>query len=257
MLANTKVKIIRYLLVVLLVAQFIGLQSALAENKLSQWIDKVYVVAEPSPTIIVGHGCGGFGNHEHEWAKQIQSWGFNAVVLDSFNPRGLFGGTCNSPRILPGERVSDVYEIAKVVKQQRFHEGKIGYIGFSHGGALALHLANDEANNFVSAVVAYYPNCSRGAKSIKTLFGEKRSFDDPKIPAVMMLAEKDDWTPIRLCLESVRDGNYLVHRYKHATHAFDMNLPMRQAHGWTLWYDREADEDSRQKTRRFFESTLK
>lgn len=253
---NLRIKSFTQLVIVWFVAQFIGLKSALAENKLSQWIDRVYVAAEPASTIIIGHGCGGFGNHEHQWAKQIQSWGFNAVVLDSFNPRGLFGGTCNSTRILPGVRVSDVYEIAKVLKQQSFHQGKIGYVGFSHGGALALHLANDEANHSVSAVVAYYPNCSRGAKSITTLFGEKRSFDDPKIPAVMMLAEKDDWTPIRLCLESVKNGNYQVHRYKHATHAFDMNLPMRQAHGWTLWYDKEADEDSRQKTREFFESTL-
>jgi len=36
---------------------------ALAQEKLSKWIDKIYTVDRPAPTIIVGHGFGGFGKH--------------------------------------------------------------------------------------------------------------------------------------------------------------------------------------------------
>ena len=230
---------------------------SMAEEKLSKWIDKIYVAAEPAPTVIIGHGCGGFSNHEHEWAQQIQSWGFNAVVMDSFKPRGAFYGTCNKTIVLSGERVQDVYEIADVVSKQPFHAGRIGYVGFSHGGSLALHLANDVKNKSIAAAVAYYPGCSKWHKSIKSLFGDRRSFDHPKIPTVMMLAEKDDWTPAKLCLESVKDDNYEVNIYKNATHGFDMNQPKRQVAGWTLWYDQEADTDSRAKTKGFFEKYLR
>lgn len=228
-----------------------------AEEKLSKWIEKIYVAGQTAPTVIIGHGCGGFSEHEHEWAKQIQSWGFNAVVMDSFKPRGAYSGTCNKTVVMSGERVQDVYEIADVISKQPFHAGKIGYVGFSHGGSLALHLANDERNKTIAASVAYYPNCNKWQKAIKSLLGDRRSFDNPKIPAVMMLAEKDDWTPIKLCLESVKDGNYLVNIYKNATHGFDMNQPRRQVHGWTLWYDQEADIDSRSKTKEFFDKQLR
>lgn len=231
--------------------------SGFTQEKLSKWIDKIYIVNQPAPTVIIGHGCGGFSEHEHGWARQIQSWGFNAVVMDSFNPRDVFHGTCNKSIVLAGQRVQDVYEITAALAKQPFHSGKFGYVGFSHGGALALHLANDDQNNSIAASVAYYPNCSKWAKSIKSVFGDRRSFDNPRIPAVMMLAEKDDWTPIKHCLESVKDNNYQVHTYKNATHAFDMNLPRRQASGWTLWYDQEADVDSRQKTKEFFEKNLR
>jgi dienelactone hydrolase len=235
----------------------LSVPMALAQEKLSKWIDKIYTVDKPAPTIIVGHGCGGFGKHEHDWAQQIQSWGYNAVVLDSFNPRGAFNGTCNKTIVMAGDRVHEVYEIAELLSKQSFHAGKIGYVGFSHGGSLALHLANDEANNSVAASVAYYPNCNKWVKSKKGLFGDRRSFDQPKIPTTMMLAEKDDWTPIKLCLESVKGDNYEVHQYPNATHGFDMNLPRRVAHGWTLWYDQEADIDSRQKTKEFFAKNLR
>ena len=235
----------------------LSLSIAIAQEKLSKWIDKIYTVGSPAPTINIGHGCGGLGKHEQEWAQQIQSWGFNAVVLDSFNPRGAFTGTCNKAIVMPGDRVHEVYEIADLLSKQSFHFGKIGFIGFSHGGSLALHLANDESNNSVAASVAYYPGCNKWAKSIKGLFGDRRSFDNPIKPAAMMLGEKDDWTPIKPCLESVKDGNYEVHTYPGATHAFDMELPRRQAFGWTLWYDPEADSDSRKKTKDFFQKHLR
>lgn len=235
----------------------LSFSMAMAQEKLSKWIDKIYTVDRPAPTVIVGHGCGGFGQHEHEWAKQIQSWGFNAVVLDSFNPRGVFNGTCNKTIVMPGDRVQDVYEISDALVKQSFHAGKIGYVGFSHGGSLALHLANDEANKSVAASVAFYPRCDKWAKSKKGLFGDRRSFEQPQIPAVMMLAEKDDWTPAKPCLELVKGDNYEVHKYPNATHAFDMNLPKRQVHGWTLWYDQEADSDSRTKTKDFFQKHLR
>jgi dienelactone hydrolase len=228
-----------------------------AQEKLSKWIDKVYTAESPAPTIIVAHGCGGLGKHEHDWAQQIQSWGFNAIVLDSFKPRGFYSGMCNQSSVAPGERVHDVYEITEVISKQPFHTGKFGLVGFSHGGSLALHLANDEANKAVAATVAYYPWCAKWAKSKKGLFGERRSFDDPKIPTAMMLGEKDNWTPIKFCLESVKGNNYQVHIYSQATHAFDMNLPKRQAFGWTLWYEQEADLDSRQKTKELFDMHLR
>jgi dienelactone hydrolase len=256
-LPKAKQMIMNMFSAVLAIALVISAPMAWAQEKLNKWVEKIYTVERPAPTIIIGHGCGGFGDHEHGWARQIQSWGYNAVILDSFKPRGAFNGTCNKTIVMPGDRVHDVYEIAEALEKQSFHAGKIGYVGFSHGGSLALHLANDEDNRRISASVAYYPGCHKWAMSKKGLFGERRSFSAPRIPAAMMLAEKDDWTPIKPCLEFVKDSNYQVQTYPNATHGFDMNLPRRQAYGWTLWYDQEADADSRKKTREFFDSNLR
>lgn len=231
--------------------------STLAEGQLSKWIVQIYPADKPAPTVIVGHGCDGVSKHHHDWAKEIQSWGLNAVVMDSFTSRGAYRGTCNQSIVMPGERTSDVYEIASKIKDQPIHNGKFGYVGFSHGGTLALHLANDSANKDISAIVAYYPNCNRWVKAIgNSVFGEKRSFDNPRVPTTMFLAEGDTWTPPEKCLESVKDNNYEIQIYKDSNHGFDMNLPKRQAFGHTLWYNEEADKDSRKRTKDFFEKHL-
>lgn len=234
-----------------------GLASA--QELGSQWIKGIYKAPNPTATVIVGHGCAGLGTHEQQWAKQINGWGYNVVVLDSFGPRGYYQGLCNSgARVPPFTRLDDVREAVAKIKASDFHQGKIGYIGYSHGGAVAMHVATADEPTGVNAAVAYYPNCKGNALLYKDKQGVDgtKDFSNPVVPTVLMLGAKDEWTPAMYCLEFNKAGKYEVNIYESASHAFDFNLPYRSFAGHTLWYDAAADKDSREKTQQFFAKHL-
>jgi poly(3-hydroxybutyrate) depolymerase len=43
----------------------------------------------PFPAMVVLHGCDGVGPHYRTWARQLQVWGYAALLVDSFGPRGV------------------------------------------------------------------------------------------------------------------------------------------------------------------------
>jgi dienelactone hydrolase len=144
------------------------------------------------------------------------------------------------------------------VQQQDWHTGKIGMIGFSRGGSVALALANQNLllkgnvvkageSSKISAIVAYYPGCFKGSHTAK-----------PNAPTLLLLGAKDEWTPISRCnLEAKTDPNYHITIYPNAGHAFDLNRPTRTVYGHYLSYDQEADVASRKATREFFDEFLR
>jgi dienelactone hydrolase len=207
----------------------------------------VYKVNKPAPTVIIGHTCGGLVGM-NEWARQLNRWGFNAVVLDSFTPRRA-SEVCRLPMQVPTwSRSDETYKMAELIKKMPWHQGKVGYIGFSHGGSTAVYMATDRSNKNIDAAVAYYPYCGRD-------YGREISTSSPRIKLMLALAKRDDWTPYGPCLGE--DKNLEIHLYD-ATHSFDQHFP-----GWTSTYlgyfmqhDPQANEDSRVATRRFFKKYL-
>ncbi len=93
-------------------------------------------------------------------------------------------------------------------------------MGFSHGGTSAVVAAGANVDPNASAdgrrfeaVVAMYPWCGRGAGA----------FSEPALPVLIVVGEKDDWTPASLCLERAKNYQALdVHVVPGATHSFDM-----------------------------------
>ncbi len=209
----------------------------------------------PSPTVIVAHGCDGTDNASYKnWIAEVSSWGYNAIMVDSFKSRG-YHNICSRPStITPGQRSQDINVLANYIKAQSWHTGKIGVIGFSHGGSTVMNLANNDSVNGIDAAVAYYPSCYD-----KVFFGKRHDFigipyADPKIPVQIHFAEKDTWTPPKQCVDI---KNYEAHTYKNSTHAFDMNLPTRTAYGHYMEYNHSADILSRQRTKEFLDRNLK
>ena len=91
--------------------------------------------AAPAGAIIVLHGCDGIGPHDRQWARRLTEWGYAALAIDSFGPRG-FKEVCNRGRLVPPEaQARDAFDgsaylrAAPEVRAQR-----VGVIGFSHGG---------------------------------------------------------------------------------------------------------------------------
>ncbi len=222
-------------------------------------LDVFSVKSGKAPTVLIAHGCDGAQRSQsyRQWARQISSWGYNAIVVDSYSKRGINNTCNNTSAVVLRQGAEDLIKTAAWVQEQDWHAGKIGMIGFSRGGSVALTVANQGLllkgnvlkageSSKISAIVAYYPWCFQGSHT-----------DKPNAPTLLLLGAKDDWTPISRCnLEAKTDSNYQINIYPNAGHAFDMSYPPRTVYGHHLFYDGEADVASRKATREFFDRFL-
>lgn len=204
---------------------------------------KVFNTTQPAPTIILAHACGGVNTHMFNQAKRYVSWGYNAVIVDSYTPRGY--ANCFVPHYTTSqgsERKPEIVEAAKWVKTQAWHKGGVALVGWSHGAITALAVANDPTIKEFSAVAAYYPGCT-GKIAVGT------TFDEPQVPTLVFLAARDDWTPSSACESATkpwfkqRSELYNVTVYPTATHIFD-DPNIYSQKGKVLEYDPSATSDS-------------
>jgi dienelactone hydrolase len=91
--------------------------------------------AGPFPAIVVLHGCDALGRHVRIWARQLVDWGYVAIVVDSFRPRGMTT-VCNHGMLVPPElQAMDAFNAANFLRGlPNVASDRIGVIGFSHGG---------------------------------------------------------------------------------------------------------------------------
>lgn len=180
-----------------------------------------------------------------EWANQFRSWGYNAVLLDSFKPRGYSTGVCKTNNVPPTVRSQDIETTAEWLKKQPWHTGNIAVVGFSHGGATVLNVSSNPNSN-VKAAIAFYPNCKAGFVG--------RNYSKAVMPTQIHLAQDDDWTPIAECQNTFT--NQTAYVYPNTGHAFDLDLPDRLIHGHSLKYNKESHSLSQARVKAFFETNL-
>lgn len=186
----------------------------------------------PRGTVIALHGCGGLyatrGSRKGELSARHQAaadllvrQGYAVVFPDSLTPRGeteLCTQRIGQRRIDQTERRADTLAaLAWVAAQPWARADRIALLGWSHGGSAVLS-ATDASRRDVRAqavkpavAVAFYPGCSAPLKS-----GYK-----PSAPLMLMLGEKDDWTPPGPCVELGKAAGAEVHVYADSYHGFD------------------------------------
>jgi len=215
---------------------------------------EVFTVGQPAPTIVLAHACGGVNNHIINQAKLYKSWGYNAIVVDSFTPRGF--ANCFVAQSTPqgSERKPELVETAQWIKTQPWHKGGIALVGWSHGATAAISIANDSSIKEFNAIAAYYPQCS-GKIAIGT------TFDNPTVPTILFLGARDDWTPSSMCESATtpwfksRNELYKVTVYPNATHVFD-DPNIRSQRGKVLEHDPSATTDSQLQLQRQWKQLL-
>jgi dienelactone hydrolase len=210
---------------------------------------------QPAPTIVLAHACGGVNTHMFNHAQLYKSWGYNAIIVDSYTPRGY--ASCFVPHYVTSqgsERKPEIVEAAKWAKTQSWHKGGVALVGWSHGAITAIAVANDPNIKEFSAVAAYYPGCS-GKIAIGT------TFDNPRVPTLLFLGARDDWTPSSYCESATkpwfgsRSELYKVTVYPTATHVFD-DPKITNRHGKILEHDPSATADSYQQLQRQWKQLL-
>jgi dienelactone hydrolase len=207
-------------------------------NKTVQITADEFLQPTPSPTIIIGHGCDGPASIKF-FVSTVQSWGYNVVVPDSFGGRGVFE-TCGKTWVNRHQRRMDIEATSEWIMKQPWHKGKIGYMGFSHGGAGGTEYSNAPGTSLVSAVVAYYPWCTIPNYTAK-------------IPTQIHVGSKDDWTGDDCSKLQGAD----VKVYPGVYHSFIYPKSYRVYVGHALAYDEQADRLAKEASQLFFKQHLK
>jgi dienelactone hydrolase len=189
------------------------------------------------------------------WAERLNRWGYAALIVDSFGPRGV-KTVCGQGHLVSPvtDRTADAYRAALYLRGlATVDPGRLALIGFSHGGGTVMSLvqpgrAEENGARPFRAAVAYYPSC------------RPQRHGGVDTPLLILIGEKDDWTPARFCQELMshlrRPELVELKVYPEAYHAFDSPGPARTYLGHFMTYDRAAAEDSFALTREFLARKL-
>lgn len=224
-------------------------------------IYKYNVSKDPKRTVIYLHGCGGLREHSKEWIRQLTDWNYNVIVIDSYTTRGMPNGACTTWAYLknpPDDRVEDLFAAATWVKEQPWNKGLPAAIGFSHGGGtIYVASGSPKARELLSSGVSFYPWC----------WHHVRPRND--FPIQIHVGSEDEWSPAATCISNERrqNRNLEFYLYRGVHHGWDMPgvdtaIPAVVV-GTTgvankrLKYDAEANQLSRQSTRRWFEENFR
>ena len=145
--------------------------------------------AGPFPAVVLLHGCGGFHSSMISWADRLSRYGYAALAVDSFGPRGMDE---NCGGFFFHEQAADGYAALGYLTAKPFvRPSHVAVMGFSMGGGSVLAalekgpLEQRYAAKF-RAGIAFYPVCQY-ASGITTG------------PVLVLVGDKDDWTPSASC----------------------------------------------------------
>ena len=215
------------------------------------------VRAAPVGAVVVLHGCDGIESHYRQWARRLADWGYAALLIDSFGPRG-FQNICNQGLLVPPEaQARDAFEGAAYLRASpQVRAQRVGVIGFSHGGwavlkAVLAGVVRRPNEPAFAAAVAFYPGCD--------------SRDPPSRPLetdmLILIGDADDWTPAARCAkwrDAVQTQGHVLQMktYPGARHGFDAPRPLHFYAGHYVGQDSASLADSLTETRQFFDQRL-
>lgn len=217
----------------------------------------------PFPAVVLLHGCGGFHASMLSWADRLALFGYVALAVDSFGPRGIdvhCGGFA--------EQSADSYAALRYLTNQTFVvPARVAVMGFSMGGTSVLADVEKGSieklySGMFRAGVAVYPDCG-GASGIMA------------VPVLVLAGQADDWNPASECeaMAAGRSGigvsrvpgdrsSLQLIVYPGTHHYFDIvDLSLRPSFGITflghrLEYNEAAMKDSISQVRSFLQRTL-
>jgi len=187
----------------------------------------------PFPAVIIMPGCGGnsppavaAGLRAH--ATRLVRNGIAAGIIDVLGG----GSICANLSALVSLEASAARKAAaaaaQLAKDPRIAAARIGFMGQSFGGSVALRLASPSQRGGASAfaaIVAYYPWCGDG-------YGG-RGRTDFDVPVLILGGGADDWTPVSRC-KALGGGGIrpAVAVFPGAHHSFDLpGLPQQKIAG--------------------------
>lgn len=170
--------------------------------------------------IVLVHGSSGWTDHrEGHYGRALSAAGYAALAIDTFGPRGITGTVEDQSRLSSVEMMRDAFAARRFLVQQGYPSDRIGVMGFSKGGMVALYSADrnylpEETDRFAVSI-PFYPGCLVRLRVPK-----------PASVMFLVLGDKDDYTGVEPCQQVANDyskagGNVTVKVYPGAAHGFD------------------------------------
>jgi len=216
--------------------------------------------AGPFPAIVLLHGCNGLSPSfrrapaSSPWIERLVGWGYAVLAFDSVAARTI---TPECGRDVDFFRVADAFGALAFLNHRRdIISRRVSILGFSSGGIAALNAVEQRDHEpfelpsdlSFNAAVAFSPVClSEGVMSA---------------PALVLVGELDDWSPVARCRFMVADSEgkgapITLVVYPGAAHAFGDGAlrPLRRKFGHLSAYNRAAAEDATAQVKAFLAKT--
>jgi dienelactone hydrolase len=202
--------------------------------------------AGPFPAVALIHSCLGLPENRAAFAATLASWGYVALYVDEFAPRGL-AETCSVD--FPVGPPDAAAALAFLARQPFVDARRLAVVGFSQGGDVALAVAASPPGATRLSAAAYYPPCANRQ-------GERLA-----VPTLILVGKADSVTPAEDCrafAAGQAPGETQLVVLPGAGHLFDdpASAGGRLVLGMHFAYDRAATARAEQELRRFLAATL-
>jgi dienelactone hydrolase len=214
----------------------------------------------PFPAVVYISGCNGVfpTGLTKATIDRLLSKGVATLIIDPFTPRNETQGICPTMANVNDKSDAQLKYVARggndalaavnvLEAMPDIDKNHVFLLGYSYGAMASLSAMNKKnpANHAkVAGVVAYYPFCYED--------------DDPSVPVLVLVGDKDDWTPAATCQSFATKTNFEVVVYPGATHAF--NIPFEkpvEMLGHHMEYDEKAAQDAQQRADAFMDAHMK
>ena len=97
------------------------------------------------PALLIHHGSGGVSaDREMRYARELVQLGLATLVIDSFKPRSITSTVRDQSSVTANEMLADAFAaLQALAAHPRINGRRIGIIGFSKGGTVALLAAHE------------------------------------------------------------------------------------------------------------------
>ena len=200
--------------------------------------------ADPVPLVVMIPGTSGVDRRQKFYRSHLLPAGIGTFVVDI--KTGIFRSRRDRPPA--DDYIPVVLEAAKLIRKRADVDGeRVGIMGWSFGGAVALRMANTEKTHapVFSAHVGIYGGCTRSPRV--SLYN---------VPILMLMGTVDTIVDPNKCSDFQHNHNVPVIFFEGAHHGFDKEGVNRNRRGRIMRWNREAAHESRDHVVRFFKEYL-
>ncbi len=177
------------------------------------------------PAVVLVHGSGGVGANVDRWSQELNGIGVATFILDGFTAREIVNTITNQGQLGQLAMINDAYRALELLsKHPRIDPARIGIMGFSRGGRVALYASlkrfqrvHGPADVEFAAYLPFYAPCN-------TTYIDDGEVSDR--PIRLFHGAADNYVPVAPCrsyVERLRQGGKDVQltEYPEAHHGFD------------------------------------
>lgn len=176
------------------------------------------------PAIILMHGSGGVAPHLNQWVNAFNEIGVATFVVDSFGPRNIKSMVSDQKQLSNSSNLIDAFQALQLLSMHPLiDQNKIGIMGFSKGGEVALRTAIEPLRAAViksdlkfALHIPTYPGCNQVYWANNVTHA----------PILNLLGADDDYTtaePCKALAKRYADAGASIRtiEYAKAHHGFD------------------------------------